>query len=449
MANRFTRRSFLQSAAAAGTAVMILPSRMVHGYAANSAVDVACIGVGGQGTVNRKWLQNDGANIVALCDVDEGRIDAAMGDHPGAKRWVDYLQMLQEQRNIDGVMVSTPDHTHFPASVMAIKMGKGVCTEKPLTRTIWEARELGLLARKHKVATQLDQEGHAGEGLRKGVEWVQSGLLGDVREVHIFTDRPIWPQGIAQHPETKPVPKKLHWDLWIGSSPYRDYHEHLHPFQWRGWWDFGCGALGDMGCHFFDLSFWALKLGCPKTVEAVSEGNSRETFPNWSTVTYEFPARGDLPPVTLKWYDGLKAPKTPGEPKEPNLPERPAMLEAGRTFPRNGSMLVGSKNTMLVNDTGGIRLIPESRMKDLQQPKSFIPRSPGHKKEWLAAIQGGPPASSNFTGYGGPLAECVLMGNLAIKAGKKIEWDGEKLKAVNAPELDAFIHPEYRKGWEF
>ena len=452
MSYRITRRAFLKATAAAGTGLVIAPAHAARTFEANEAIDMGFIGTGGMGGGNLGHISRlkteKGAplvKVVGLCDVDRGRLDASAKDHPDAKTYVDYRQMLTEMtKQLDAVMVSTPDHTHYPASAMAIKMGIAVSTEKPLTHSIWEARQLGILAKKHNVVTQHDHEGHAGEGLRKGVEWIKSGVLGTVKEVHIFTDRPIWPQGIAQRPPTEPVPAKLEWDLWIGAAPYRDYHRHLHPFQWRGWWDFGSGALGDMGCHFFDLAFWAMDLGeglkvsdkDPIVISAEHEGNSKETYPKWSIVTLKFPARGTLPPVTVKWYDGGKLPTPPEE------------FGQGRKFPRNGSMFIGDKEKMLVYDTGGCRLLPESKMKDFKQPAPFLPRPGDHKKEWLLAVRGEGKASSNFTDYGGPLAEVVLLGNLAIAAGKTVEWDAVNLKAKDTPEVDTIIRREYRKGWE-
>ena len=451
MSHRVSRREFIKSIAAVGAAVTIVPSGLARTYAANEKVNVACIGVGNKGWGNLNEIaglkvKGGGAmaNIVGICDVDGNFLAKAKKEFPKARTWVDYRRMLPEQKDIDAVMVSTADHSHYPASIMAIKLGKGVCTEKPMTHSIWEARQLALAAKKYGVATQMDQEKHAHDGLRMGVEWIKSGAIGTVREMHVFTNRPIWPQGIAKRPATKDVPKDLNWDLWLGPAPYRDYHESLHPFKWRGWWDFGTGALGDMGCHFFDLGFWALDLGeglknsdkHPIRIEAVHEGGSKETYPNWSIVTLKFPARGKLPPVTVKWYDGGK------------LPERPAELAASREFPTNGSMFVGDKGKILVHAHSSPRLIPEEKMKDFERPEPFLPRSPGHKVEWLNAVKGGEPASSNFTDYGGPLCETVLLGNLAVAAGKRIEWDAVNLKARSAPEVSRLVRREYREGWD-
>ena len=436
MAGCITRRGFLKTTAAA-TAYTILPSGLARTYKANEKVNVGIIGPGGVGGGNRREIAGVGGNIVALCDVDRNTLARAAKEHPEAKTWVDFRKMLQQQKEIDAVMISTPDHTHAPASMMAIKLGKGVATEKPLTHSVYEARALGEAAKKYKVATQLDNEGHSHDGTRKIVEWVRTGAIGKVHEVHIVTNRPIWPQGFAKRPPTEPVPKQLEWDLWLGPAPYRDYHKGLHPFGWRGYWDFGTGALGDMGCHFFDAAFWALKLGHPTTIEAEHEGNSKETGPKWAIVTYQFPARGpEFPPVTLKWFDGGK------------LPPRPPELEEGRKVIRNGSIFLGDKGTLVVQDTSSGRLIPESKMKEFKQPKPFLPRSPGHKKEWLEAVKGGKPAGSNFPDFGGPLSEVVLLGNVAIRAGKKIEWDPVNLCAKNAPEAAQYVKREYRKGWE-
>jgi len=451
-----SRRSILRSSAAFGL-FTIIPGGLARGFAANEKVNVGVIGVMGIGISDRRELVNAGANIVALCDVDRRSLEAAHKEHLQARTWVDFRKMLEEQKEIDAVMVCTPDHLHYPASMLAMKLGKHVCTEKPMAHSVWEARQLGLAAKKYKVATQHDHEGHSSDGLRTAVEWIKSGAIGTVREVHIFTDRPIWPQGIAKRPPSKPAPPHLEWDLWIGPAPYREYHDGLHPFSWRGWWDFGTGALGDMGCHFWDSTVWALDLGHPTTVEAVQEGNSEETGPNWSTVTYHFPAKGDRPAVKVTWWDGRR-PNTDPNLKDKNgnmlkvvqnLPPRPEELEPDRRFPSNGSLFIGDKGKLLVADTNSPRLIPESKMKEFERPKPFIPRVPGgHKAEWLRACKGGPPCGSDFGLFGAHLAEVVLLGNLAIRTGRKIEWDGENLKATNCPEADRYIRREYRKGWD-
>ena len=449
MTDRPTRRTFLGTAG-----LTLLAARSPRTYAANDAVAVAIIGVGGMGGGNRKELAALGARITALCDADQGRLEAALKDHPGARTWTDFRRMLQEQKDFDAVMVSTPDHLHAPASLMAMKLGKAVDTEKPLTHSVYEARALAEAARRFKVATQMDNEGHASEDVRRCAEWLRAGVIGKVREAHIWTDRPIWPQGISKRPPSKPVPPKLDWNLWLGPAPYRDYHDHLHPFAWRGWWDFGTGALGDMGCHWWDAAFWGLRLGEAKTftVEAEQEGNSAETGPHWSRVTYRFPARGDLPPVTVTWWDGRR--RRPGTGPEgpydlPNLPPRPEAMDPGKKLDTNGAIYVGEK-AVIVNSHHRSAVYPEAKARELPYPErgSLIPRSPGHKKEWLEAIRGGPPPGSNFADYGGPLAEMVLLGNIAVRTGLRFEWDVAALRAKNCPEADALVRREYRKGWE-
>ena len=264
MKPQITRRDFLTSTATTAAAFTILPGGLARAYAANEKVNVACVGVGNMGAGNRHELKSVGANIVGLCDVDSNTLATAAKEHPAAKPWADFREMLEkQQKEIDAVMVSTPDHVHFPAAMLAMKLGKGVDVEKPMAHTVWEARQMAEAARKYKVATQMDNENHSADGLRSLVEWIKSDAIGAVREVHIWSDRPIWPQGIAQRPASRPVPANLNWDLWLGPAPQRDYHDHLHPFAWRGWWDFGCGALGDMGCHFFDSAFWRSNWAAP------------------------------------------------------------------------------------------------------------------------------------------------------------------------------------------
>ena len=425
-----TRRRFLCSTAAATAGLFAAPA-LLRANAPNEKLNIGLIGVGNKGAENLKNLSDQ--NVVALCDVDKNFLDAASQKHPGAKKYRDFRKLL-EQRDIDAVVVTIPDHNHAVAAMAAIRLGKHVYCEKPLTHDLYEARQLARAAREHNVATQMGNGGHASDSLRSAVEWVQAGVLGPVREVHAWSNRPIWPQGITRPADTPPVPKNLDWDLWIGSAPMRPYHPAYHPFKWRGWWDFGTGALGDMGCHIIDAAFWALNLGHPESVETESSPLNNETAPKWSIVHYQFPARGELPAVKLTWHDGGKLP-----------PRELLDLAAGDKFPENGSLFVGQKGRLLLMQ-GKSELLPEQQWKDFQPPPKTIPRSPGHYAEWIAACKGGPAAFSNFN-YAGPLTEMVLLGNLALRIGKKIEWDGKNLKARNAPEADHYIRREYRRGW--
>jgi len=425
-----TRRRFLYSSAVATAAVFAAPA-FLRGKSLNEKLNLGLIGVGNKGAENLKGVSNE--NIVALCDIDENFLNAAAQKVPGAKKYRDFRNML-EQRDIDAVVVTIPDHNHAIAAMAALKLDKHVYCEKPLTHDLYEARQLALAARERKVATQMGNGGHASDSLRSAVEWIQAGVIGPVGEVHAWSDRPIWPQGITRPIDTPPVPASLDWDLWIGTAPMRPYHKAYHPFNWRGWWDFGTGALGDMGCHIIDPAFWALDLGYPESVETESSPVNNETAPSWSRVHYQFPARGALPPVKLTWHDGGKLP-----------PRELLDLDADEKFPKNGSLFVGRKGRLLLMQ-GKSELLPENQWRDFQPPPKMIPRSAGHYAEWIAACKGGPAAFSNFH-YAGPLTEMVLLGNLALRVGKKIEWDGRNLKARNAPEADRYIRREYRGGW--
>ena len=438
--NDISRRSFVKASASAIAGFTILP-RFVLGGAGfkppSEKLNIASIGIGGQGKENLKNCE--GENIVALCDVDWHYAELVMQNHPNAKKYKDFRKMLDEVKDIDAVVVATPDHTHAVIAMTAIKMGKHVYVQKPLTWSIEEARKLTEAAREAKVATQMGNQGHSSEELRVLCEMIWSGAIGSVREVHAWTDRPIWPQGIGRPATTPAMPEGLDWDNWLGPAPVRPYHPAYHPFAWRGWLDFGCGALGDMGCHIIDHAFWALKLKCPASVEAcissrLVKNNERavnnETYPDASIVSYEFPARGDLPPVKLTWYDGgLK-------------PARPAELEKERNLSAGGVIFIGDKGTIVEG-----RLIPESRMKDYKKPAQSIPRIKGtHEQNWIDACKGGPAACSNFE-YAGPLTETVLLGNVAIRAGKPIEWDGPNMKITNIPEANELLSRKYRDGW--
>jgi predicted dehydrogenase len=393
----------------------------------NEKLNIGCIGVGGKGWVDMHGVASE--NIAAICDVDEQRLEKAAAKFPAAKKFADFRKLL-ERKDVDAVTVSTPDHTHAVASIGAMKLGYHVYCQKPLAHSIYEVREMIRTAREQSVATQMGNQGHSESGSRRMVEWIQAGGLGPVREVHVWSDRPIWPQGIDRPKGSKPTPSHLNWDLWLGPASYRPYNDGYHPFKWRGFWDFGTGALGDMACHNMDAAFWALKLVAPTVVEAESSGVNSETAPKWSIIRYQFPQRGALRPVTLTWYDGGKKP--------------PADLAPGQKLGTNGSLIVGDSATLFTPHYWGEGQIVKGSA--AAKPEATIPDSPGHYQEWINACKGGPAALSNFDNAG-PLTEMVLLGNIALRTGKRCRWDSENLKMEGLPEADQLIHPEYRAGW--
>jgi predicted dehydrogenase len=438
------RRDFMK-VAAAGSSAALLPEFC---YAKDNVrkgklitgrkINFAAIGAGGKGASDIGPMA--GENVVALCDVDYRRAEKTFEKFPNAKRYNDFRKMLVEMDDqIDAVTVSTPDHMHFPAAMMAITMGKHVFVQKPLTHTVEEARLLTLAARKHDVQTVMGNQGHCSEGIRLVREWIQSGAIGDVKEAHIWTNRPVWPQGMDAPLPEAPIPDTLDWNRWLGVAPERPYGEGYLPFNWRGWWDFGCGALGDMACHTMDAAFWGLDLLYPTSVIAEASGISEQCAPKSSTVTYQFPARGKMPPVAVTWYDG-------GE-----MPSRPAHLEEGRDWGSpTGSLIIGEKASILATGAYSTspRLIPEAAMTELSKnpPAKTIPRvEGGPHQEFVRAIKGeGPAPASNFD-YAGPFTETVLMGNLAVRmAGQKIEWDGKNMKCTNSEAADALVRKQYR-----
>jgi predicted dehydrogenase len=440
-----TRRAFGRIATGV-TAFTVVPRSVLGGpghTAPSEKLNIAGIGVGGRGAGDIQELETQ--NIVALCDVDWRQAAGTFNRHPRAKKYHDFREMLdKEDRNIDAVVVATPDHCHAPASLAAIRRGKHVYCEKPLSHTVYEARLMAQAAREHRVATQMGNQGQAGEEVRLLCETIWDGAIGQVREVHVWTDRPLngvnrvfWPQGVNRPTDTSPVPQGLNWDLWLGPAPNRPYHPAYLPFTWRGWWDFGTGALGDIGCHALDPVFRALKLGHPTSIEACCTLVNDQTYPVASRVTYEFPARGDLAPVRLHWYDGGMK------------PPRPPELDANRRWDTNGHLYVGDRGKML-----GSRLIPEARRKEYGRPPRKLERSPGHHQEWIDACKGGKPAGSNFPDHAGLLAQVVLLGNIALRSalkekliGTKLLWDGAAFRFTNIPEANAFLTKEYRAGW--
>jgi predicted dehydrogenase len=444
-----SRRQFL-----GGTAVGTLGFTFVPGHvlglggaqSANEKLNIAAVGCAGKGADDINGVSSE--NIVALCDVDWRHAAGTFKKFPNAKRHKDFRKMLDEEKNIDAVIVATPDHVHAFASMRAIKMGKHVYCEKPLTHSVWEARQVATAAREAKVATQMGNQGQASEATRILCETVWDGAIGSVREAHIWTDRPsnglfkeYWPQGGPRPTDTPPVPETLDWDLWVGPAPMRPYHPIYVPFQWRGWWDFGTGALGDIGCHSFDPVFRALKLGAPLSVEASSTRVNEETYPLASIVTYHFPARGEMPPVKLVWYDGGVR------------PPRPAELDDGREMGATGALLIGDKGKMLTQQMRWM-LIPDERAVEYGRPPRKLERSPGHYVEWINACKGSNQKPGSNFDWAGPLAEAVLLGNVALRVKlrgemtkHKLLWDPAKFEFTNLPEANQFLRREYRKGW--
>lgn len=446
------RRTFLKTA---GVAAAALTVGSTPGLAAfwlrrgklvdpNRKLNIACVGCGGKGVSDIGGVATE--NIVALCDVDDVQAREVFALYPNVPKYKDYRVMLREMdRQIDAVVVSTPDHMHYAIGLMAITMGKHVFIQKPLTRSVWETRELTRLARRHNVITQMGNQGHAGQGIRLAREWVQAGVIGDVREVHMWTKKleiGAYRSALRERPAPgEAVPETLNWDLWVGTSAIRPYSAEYLPKKWRGWWEFGCGALGDIGCHTMDGAFWALDLGAPESIQAETAPFTDESFPDWSVITYQFPARGKMPPVMVKWYDGGK------------LPPLPPGFEAGRKFEdRNGYYMVGDKGVIYdpTEKCASPRLVPESRMRETQFPPKTIPRVPDGDphQEWVNACKGGPRPGSNFD-YAGPLTEMVLLGNVAIQArGRKVRWNAEGMKIPGEPVLTRMLRPRHRAGFK-
>ena len=439
------RRRFLGTSAVTTAATMM--TGRVLAKAGDSApgdkLNIAGIGVGGMGKSNLRQLETE--NIVALCDVDHAYAAETFKRYPRARVYTDYRKMLDKQKDIDAVVIATPDHTHAVISMEAMRRGKHVYCQKPLTHDIYESRMLARAARETGVTTQMGIQGHSYEGGRLICEWIWDGAIGEVTEVDAWCSLSYYPFGRAywsskwsrRPKESPPVPSTLDWDLWLGPAPERPYHPAYHPAVWRCWWDFGCGMMGDRGAHTLDPVVWALKLGYPESVEATSLDLNPDTHPVASIVTYRFGARGDLPPVKLTWYDGLRAP-------------RPPELEDGRRMGHveGGSLFKGTKGKLV----GGVygedpRLIPESKMKAYQTPPKTIPRVEiSHEQDWVRACKSGRKAGADFE-YSALLTEICLLGNVARRVDGRIEWDGENMKVTNLPEADKYIRTPYREGW--
>lgn len=457
------RRQFLATTATL-TAFTLVPRYVLGGakfVPPSEKVYIAIIGAGGQGRTNADALfREPDAQIVAVCDPNEdadyspfyyggraGRlpVKARIEKHYSAQNpnykcleYEDFRIMLEKEKGIDAVLIATPDHVHAVATIYAMRHGKHVYCEKPLTHNIWEARMVAKVAKETGVATQMGNQGHSGEGIRMTCEWIWAGAIGNIREVHAWSDAGGWAKGPGRPKDTPPVPKGLNWDLWLGPREYRPYHPAYTPYNWRGWWAFGTGAIGDMACHNIDPAVWALKLESPISVEASAPGVDSEVVSQCAIFRYQFGPRGDMPPVKLVWYDGGLRPERPEE-----LEEDQVMGGGG-----NGIIFIGDKGKIMCGGWGGTPvLLPQSRMDEFKRPPKTIPRSKGHHRDWLDACKGGPPASSNFE-YAAKLTEIVLLGNVALRTGKKIYWDYENMRAKNAPQAEKFIKETYRKGWE-
>lgn len=426
---RISRRAFLAGTAAGMAGATLAQSPEPLKRSPNETLNVAGIGVGGMGSGNIRTACQLGLNVVAVCDVNLRAARVIAKELPNVKLYQDYRVMLEKEPGIDAVIIATPDHHHAFATVAALELGKHVYCEKPLTHSVYEARRVAEAARTAGTATQMGNSGQASDSVRSTSEYIWAGAIGPVREAHVWTNRPIWPQGIERPKDVDRLPGEFDWDLWLGPAQERPFNHIYHPFRWRGWWDFGTGALGDMGCHCFHPVFKVLKLGHPTSVEATSTELFDETFPVGSIVRYQFPARDDMPPLDLIWYDGgLK-------------PPRPEELDEGQELGDNGTLYVGDNGKML-ND----RIIPESRMREYTAPAQMLPRSPGHWQEWIQACKGGEPAGADFS-FAGPLTEVVLLGNVALRTGKKLLWDAPNMQIANVPEANAYLRREYRAGW--
>ncbi len=424
--SRTSRREFVGQAAIAGAGLLVgVSPATARTYQANERLSIGIIGVANRGRANLDGVASE--QITSICDVDESYLDRCAQDFPEAARFTDFRRMIDKSK-LDAVVISTPDHTHAPAASMAMQADLDVYCEKPLAHNVVEVRRLTDLARRRKRITQMGTQIHAESNYRRVVEAIRSGAIGSIREVHVWCggsyspgDRPT---------DQPPVPPGLHWDLWLGPAPERPYHPAYAPFQWRGWWDFGNGLLGDMACHHMDLPFWALDLRVPETIEAEGPPVHPESCPAWLIVRYTFPARGELPPVNLTWYSG----------RRPHYFEEGLLPEWG-----NGTLFVGSDG-MLLADYGRHVLLPKEKFQDWVPPTPSIPDSIGHHAEWIEGCKTRTPALCDFS-YAGPLTEAVLLGNVAYRSGQRLSWDARHMKLPGTPEAEKYLRRRYRRGW--
>ena len=459
-----TRRQFLKGTAATGASFWVLGSagcgkptgptplgQVAKGtYKKNEKLNIAGVGVGGKGGSDIAKCARE--NVVALCDIDNKRAAGAIKRFPKAKWYWDYRVLFDEMhKEIDAITCSTPDHMHAAISVPAMRMGKHVYCQKPLTHDVWEARLMAIEAKKHNVATQMGNQGTAHDGLRTAVEVLQSGVIGNVTAAHVWTNRPVWPQGKATPKGSDAVPANIRWNLFLGNAPFRPYKEGVyHPFNWRGWWDFGTGALGDMGCHTANMAYMALKLRYPTHATAENSGFEKDSFPTWSVIELDFPARGELPPVKWTWYDG-------GKDKPEKVHKKLQSLIEGEKYSGSGLILIGDKGKLYSpNDYGASYiLLPKKNFEGYKPPAQTLPRIEGkmgidqkQTNEWIAACKDPSKKCMSDFSYAGPLTEALLLGNIATFTGKTILWDGPKCRVTNCPEAEALVRRKARMGWE-
>jgi predicted dehydrogenase len=434
---RFLSRSLATSGATLSAAVIggfhVNPAPAAQSNSPNERLNLAAIGAAGRAAANISGCKSE--NIIAIADVDEQMLEKGAANYSDARRYRDFRVMLEaEADKIDAVLVGTPDHTHAPATAMALRMKKHVYCEKPLAHTVHEARVLAQLAKSNGLVTQMGTQIHAGANYRRVVELIRAGAIGQVAHVHVWVS--VDYSG-GKFTTGTPVPANLDWDLWLGPAVERPYSAGVHPFDWRRFWDFGSGGLGDFGCHYMDLPHWALDLRNPVTVQAHGPEVDPVSPPSWVVVDYQYPQRGELPPVKLTWYDGGKR------------PEQLAQLKDAEGMPldwKSGVLFVGSDG-MLISDYGRHILLPTGQFADYRRPEPTIPDSIGHHAEWLAAIRNGGPTTCNFD-YSGALSEAVMLGTVAYRSGETIEWDSENVRVTNSEAAQQLIHKEYRKGWQ-
>ncbi|RME92719.1 MAG: gfo/Idh/MocA family oxidoreductase [Verrucomicrobia bacterium] len=460
MMNKLTRRSFLNRTSLTAGATLAFPY-IGNVLGANDRIRIACIGVGGKGDSDSSNAAKAGGEIVAICDVDLNTLNKKARQFPKAKKYQDYRRLLDEMENqIDAVTVSTPDHNHGVASVRAMKMGKHCFCQKPLTQTVYEARMMRQLAKEKKLATQMGNQGSAEPGLRRAVEVIQAGVIGKPKEIHVWSNRPIWPQAIERPPGEDPVPPTLNWEAWLGPAPYRPYKKGVyHTFKWRGWYDFGTGALGDMACHTVNMPFRACKLGYPTVVELeVASRLYPETYPLTSRIRFEFPEREGLPPLKFWWYDGN--PRGRIAPLRPPADVTREIVTMMGRLPGSGALIIGEKGKVFSPDDYGARFyvvmngeedyVDGNKHEACKNVPVTIPRSPGHVEEWFRMMRDGTPSYSNFD-IAAYLTEIILLGCVALRVGegKRMEWDGPNMRSTNLPEAAQFVKRNNRPGWGY